>query len=58
VDGHALLAIVVTSALPTAQNIFVHATRYNRATILARDTILITTIGAVPVIFLVAALLG
>ena len=58
VDGHALLAIVVTSALPTAQNIFVHATRYNRATVLARDTILITTIGAVPVILLVAALVG
>ena len=58
VDGHALLAIVVTSALPTAQNIFVHATRYDRATVLARDTILITTVGAVPVILLVAALLG
>jgi malonate transporter len=58
VDGHALLAIVVTSALPTAQNIFVHATRYDRATVLARDTILITTIGAVPVILLVATLLG
>jgi malonate transporter and related proteins len=58
VEGHALLAIVVTSALPTAQNIFVHATRYGRATVLARDTILITTVGAVPVILLVAALLG
>lgn len=58
VDGHALLAIVVTSALPTAQNIFVHATRYDRATVLARDTILITTMGSVPVILMVAALLG
>jgi predicted permease len=58
VRGHALLAVVVTSALPTAQNIFVHATRYGRATVLARDTILITTVGAVPVILLVAALLG
>ncbi len=58
VDGHALLAIVVTSALPTAQNVFVHATRYDRATTLARDTILITTVGAVPVILLVAATLG
>ncbi len=58
VDGHALLAIVVTSALPTAQNIFVHATRYDRATMLARDTILITTIGSVPVILLAAYLLG
>ena len=58
VDGHALLAIVVCSALPTAQNIFVHATRYDRATVLARDTILITTVGSVPVILLAAVLLG
>jgi predicted permease len=58
VDGHALLAVVVTSSLPTAQNIFVHATRYDRATVLARDTILITTMGSVPVILVVAALLG
>lgn len=58
VEGHALLAIVVTSALPTAQNIFVHATRFDRATVLARDTILITTVGSVPVILLVATLLG
>jgi hypothetical protein len=58
VEGHALLAIVVTSALPTAQNIFVHATRYQRATTLARDTILLTTVGAIPVILLVAWLLG
>ncbi|WP_404380102.1 AEC family transporter [Knoellia locipacati] len=58
VEGPALLAIVVTSALPTAQNIFVHATRYDRATVLARDTILITTMGSVPVILLIAALLG
>lgn len=57
-EGHTLLAIVVTSALPTAQNIFVHATRYDRATVLARDTILITTIGSVPLILLVSALLG
>jgi predicted permease len=58
VRGHALLAIVVTSALPTAQNIFVHATRYQRGTVLARDTILVTTVGAVPVILAVAWLLG
>ncbi|MFC7487149.1 AEC family transporter [Knoellia sp. CPCC 206453] len=58
VDGHALLAIVVCSGLPTAQNIFVHATRYDRATVLARDTILITTMGSVPVILAIAALLG
>ena len=58
VGGHALLAIVVTSALPTAQNIFVHATRYQRHEVLARDTILITTALSVPVILLVTLLLG
>ena len=56
--GAALLAVVVCSSLPTAQNIFVHATRYDRATTLARDTILVTTVGAVPVIALVVLLLG
>ncbi|WP_392543352.1 AEC family transporter [Oryzobacter telluris] len=58
IDGHALLAVVVCSSLPTAQNVFVHATRYDRATTLARDTILVTTIGAVPAVALAVLLLG
>lgn len=58
VGGHALLVIVVASALPTAQNIFVHAVRHDRATTLARDTILLTTFGSVPVIIAVAAILS
>ncbi|WP_226344119.1 AEC family transporter [Agilicoccus flavus] len=58
VEGLPLLAIVVTSALPTAQNIFVHASRYGRSTTLARDTILLTTAGSVPVILAATALLG
>lgn len=58
VDGTALLAVVVTSALPTAQNIFVHATRFGRGQELARDTILLTTMGSVPVILLITLLLG
>ena len=57
-SGHALLAVVVCSSLPTAQNIFVHATRYDRAPTLARDTILVTTVGAVPLITVVVWLLG
>jgi len=57
-DGHTLLAVVVCSSLPTAQNIFVHATRYDRSPTLARDTILVTTVGAVPLITLVVWLLG
>lgn len=42
-DGAPLLAVVVTASLPTAQNIFVHAVRYDRSTTLARDSILVTT---------------
>lgn len=58
VEGTALFAIVVTSALPTAQNIFIHATRYGRGQVMARDTILLTTVGSVPVILVIALLLG
>ena len=58
VEGHTLLAVVVCSALPTAQNIFVHATRYDRATTLARDTILVTTALSVPVTIVITLLLG
>ncbi|MBK6888177.1 MAG: AEC family transporter [Tetrasphaera sp.] len=57
-SGPALLAVTVTSALPTAQNIFTHATRYRRAEAVARDTILVTTISCLPITILVAALLG
>ncbi len=57
-SGHALLAVAVCSSLPTAQNIYVHATRYDRSVTLARDTILVTTVGALPTIALVAWLLG
>jgi hypothetical protein len=57
-DGHPLLAVVVCSALPTAQNIFVHATRYERSQTLARDTILVTTVGCVPLIVALTAVLG
>ena len=53
-----LFAVVVIATLPTAQNVFNYAQRYDRGEIIARDTVLITTVGAVPVLLLVAALLG
>lgn len=53
-----LLAVTVTAALPTAQNIFVHATRYDRAPALARDAIFATTVLSVPVLFVIVALLA
>ncbi|HEY4268717.1 MAG TPA: AEC family transporter [Galbitalea sp.] len=56
-QGTALFGVVLLAALPTAQNVFNYAQRYERGVILARDTVLITTIGAVPVLVLAAALL-
>jgi malonate transporter len=56
-DAKALFAVTVLAALPTAQNIFVHATRYRRAEVLARDSIFVTTLLSVPAIAAVAALL-
>jgi predicted permease len=49
--------IVVLAALPTAQNAFLFAQRYGTGEIIARDTIFVTTLGCVPVLFLAAALL-
>jgi predicted permease len=57
-DGLPLLAVTVTAALPTAQNIFVHATRYDRAQTLARDAIFVTTVLSVPVLVVIVALLA
>lgn len=57
-DGLPLLAVTVTAALPTAQNIFVHATRYDRAPTLARDAIFATTVLSVPVLFVIVALVA
>lgn len=56
--GRALFAAAVTAALPTAQNIFVYANRYNRGLFLARDAIFVSTFLSVPVILLIAVLFG
>ncbi|WP_072805426.1 AEC family transporter [Rhodococcoides yunnanense] len=57
-EGHELFAITVISALPTAQNVFVYASRYNRGVVMARDTAFVTTLISIPVIALVTALLA
>ncbi len=57
-EGDALLGIVITAALPTAQNIFLHATRYRVGETLAREVILVTTLCCLPVSFLVVMLLS
>ncbi|MCU1402434.1 MAG: hypothetical protein JWM70_758 [Microbacteriaceae bacterium] len=57
-DPKHLLSVAVLAGLPSAQNVFNYAQRYERGVTIARDTVLITTIGAVPVLVLVAALLA
>ncbi len=56
--GLTLLAVVITAALPTAQNVFTYAVRYDQGVVLARDSALVTTIVSVPVLFAVAVLLS
>lgn len=57
-DGHALLAVTVLSALPAAQNVYVISARYDRATLLARDAVFVSTLASVPVILLITALIA
>ncbi|MFC9327505.1 AEC family transporter [Kitasatospora sp. NPDC057015] len=42
--AHQLLAVVVCSALPTAQNVFVYARQYGSSAVLARDSVLYSTL--------------
>ncbi|MEU1313785.1 AEC family transporter [Streptomyces tibetensis] len=56
--GALLLDVVVTSALPAAQNLFTYASSYRVGEVLAREAILLSTVLAVPVLVAVAALLG
>lgn len=57
-NGTSLLAVTVMAALPTAQNIFIHATRYDHAMIVARDSIFMTTVLSVPAMFAVVTLIA
>ncbi|MEU3789570.1 AEC family transporter [Streptomyces fructofermentans] len=56
--GAPLLDVVVTAALPAAQNLFTYASRYRVGEVLARESILLSTMLAVPVLVVVAATLG
>lgn len=57
-SGTLLLAAVVMAGLPTAQNVFVYATRFDRATGLARDAVVVSTLIGAPTLTLAALLLG
>lgn len=53
-----VISAVIMAGLPTAQNIFVTASRYEQGVVIAKDTVLMTTVCAIPVMMLLALLLG
>src|SRR5699024_9901487 len=53
-DAEGIRFATVLASLPTAQDVFVTASRYNTGLIVARDTVLSTTILAVPAMIAVA----
>ena len=57
-EGTPLLAVTVVAALPTAQNIFVIATRYGQGVVVARDAIFTTTVLSVPALVAIVALVA
>lgn len=57
-ESTALFAAVVMAAMPTAQNAFVVANRYETGILPTKDTVLITTVIAVPGMTAVALLLS
>ena len=57
-DADGVLVATVLASLPTAQNVFVAASRYNSGLIVSRDTVFVTTILAIPAMIAVAGLLA
>ncbi|SBN62219.1 hypothetical protein GA0004736_1119 [Curtobacterium sp. 9128] len=56
-DDQQVFVLTTLGALPAAQNVFNYAQRYDAAVPVARDVVLISTLGAVPVLVGIAALL-
>lgn len=53
-----VLVVVVLAALPTAQNVFNYAQRYDVGEPIARDAVFLTTIGCLPVLVAATLVLG
>jgi predicted permease len=56
--NHEVLTVVLLAALPTAQNVFNYADRYETDVVIARDVVLLTTLGSLPVLLLLSVVLG
>lgn len=57
-SAHETFVATTIAALPTAQNVYNYAATYRRAEVQVRDTVVLTTFASLPVIALVAWLLG
>ncbi|MDX6232779.1 MAG: malonate transporter [Nocardioidaceae bacterium] len=57
-DHHEVFGLTVMAALPTAQNVFVYASRFQRSELLARDSVAVTTLLSIPVLIGLAAVLA
>lgn len=57
-DDQLVYACTVMAALPSAQNMYQYALRYDRATVITRDIVLLTTVLALPVLLVIAWLLN
>lgn len=51
---HETFVATIISALPTAQNVYNYAATYQRAEIMVRDTVLVTTFASLPIIAAIA----
>ena len=56
-DDQLVYACTVMAALPSAQNMYQYALRYDRATVITRDIVLLTTVLSLPVMLVIAWLL-
>jgi predicted permease len=52
-----VLTVVLLAALPTAQNVFTYADRYEADVAVARDAVLVTTLASLPVLLLLSVVL-
>ncbi|GAA1487603.1 AEC family transporter [Brachybacterium sacelli] len=58
VDGTELFGVVVMAALPSAQNVFLFATRFHLRPSLARDVVFLSSLLSMPAVLAVALALG
>ena len=56
--AHDVLIVTVLAALPTAQNVFNYAQRFDVGETIARDTVFVTTVGCVPILLGITVLLA